>query len=111
MAKYGKEASEKVKKVMHERKAGTLKSGVGNRRSRSGRGPARRRQGAAQEIIVDAAAESERPENGSSAGTFTARRGLVEGGNLSRTVCAILCLNYLRETRRSYKQKIYSRGE
>jgi hypothetical protein len=27
MAKYGKKASEKVEKVMHERKEGTLKSG------------------------------------------------------------------------------------
>jgi hypothetical protein len=27
MAKYGKKAQSKVKKVMHERKAGTLKSG------------------------------------------------------------------------------------
>jgi hypothetical protein len=27
MAKYGKKASEKVEKAMHERKAGTLKSG------------------------------------------------------------------------------------
>ena len=27
MAQYGKKASSKVKKVMHERKAGTLKSG------------------------------------------------------------------------------------
>jgi hypothetical protein len=27
MAKYGKKAAEKVKKVMHERKLGTLKSG------------------------------------------------------------------------------------
>jgi Family of unknown function (DUF6496) len=27
MAKYGKKASEKVKKAMHERKEGTLKSG------------------------------------------------------------------------------------
>ncbi len=27
MAKYGKKASEKVEKVMHERKKGTLKSG------------------------------------------------------------------------------------
>ena len=29
MAKYGEKASEKVGKAMHERKAGTLKSGSG----------------------------------------------------------------------------------
>ena len=31
MAKYGKKASEKVEKAMHERKKGTLKSGSGRR--------------------------------------------------------------------------------
>lgn len=31
MAKYGKKAQEKVEKVMHERKAGTLKSGSGKK--------------------------------------------------------------------------------
>ena len=31
MAKYGKKASEKVEKAMHERKKGTLKSGSGKR--------------------------------------------------------------------------------
>lgn len=31
MAKYGKKASEKVEKAMHERKKGTLKSGSGNK--------------------------------------------------------------------------------
>jgi hypothetical protein len=31
MAKYGKKASEKVEKVMHERKKGTLKSGSGKK--------------------------------------------------------------------------------
>lgn len=38
MAKYGKNAQSKVKKVMHERKAGTLKSG------RSGKKVTSRRQ-------------------------------------------------------------------
>ena len=31
MAQYGKKASAKVKKVMHERKTGTLKSGSGKK--------------------------------------------------------------------------------
>jgi len=31
MAKYGKKASEKVEKAMHERKEGTLKSGSGKK--------------------------------------------------------------------------------
>jgi Family of unknown function (DUF6496) len=31
MAKYGKKASKKVKKAMHERKEGTLKSGSGKK--------------------------------------------------------------------------------
>ncbi len=31
MAKYGKKASEKVEKAMHERKKGTLKSGSGRK--------------------------------------------------------------------------------
>lgn len=31
MAKYGKKASEKVEKAMHELKAGTLKSGSGKK--------------------------------------------------------------------------------
>ena len=31
MAKYGKKASEKVHKAMHERKKGTLKSGSGKK--------------------------------------------------------------------------------
>jgi hypothetical protein len=31
MPKYGKKASEKVKKAMHERKRGTLKSGSGKK--------------------------------------------------------------------------------
>lgn len=31
MPKYGKKASEKVEKVMHERKDGTLKSGSGKK--------------------------------------------------------------------------------
>ena len=31
MAKYGKKAREKVEKVMHERKHGTLKSGSGKK--------------------------------------------------------------------------------
>jgi hypothetical protein len=31
MARYGKKASAKVKKVMHERKKGTLKSGSGKK--------------------------------------------------------------------------------
>lgn len=35
MAKYGKKASEKVKKVMHERKAGTLKSGSTGKKVKS----------------------------------------------------------------------------
>lgn len=35
MAKYGKKASEKVRKVMHERKAGTLKSGSSGKKVKS----------------------------------------------------------------------------
>lgn len=35
MAKYGKKASEKVRKVMHERKAGTLKSGSPGKKVKS----------------------------------------------------------------------------
>lgn len=35
MAKYGKKASEIVKKVMHERKAGTLKSGSTGKKVKS----------------------------------------------------------------------------
>ena len=31
MAKYGKKASKKVEKAMHERKSGTLKSGSGKK--------------------------------------------------------------------------------
>jgi len=31
MARYGKKASDKVEKVMHERKKGTLKSGSGKK--------------------------------------------------------------------------------
>lgn len=31
MAKYGKKAQEKVEKVMHEKKAGTLRSGSGKK--------------------------------------------------------------------------------
>jgi hypothetical protein len=31
MAKYGKKASEKVEKAMHERKRGTLRSGSGQK--------------------------------------------------------------------------------
>jgi len=31
MAKYGKKAQQKVERAMHERKAGTLKSGSGKR--------------------------------------------------------------------------------
>ena len=31
MARYGKKASAKVKRVMHERKAGTLRSGSGRK--------------------------------------------------------------------------------
>jgi hypothetical protein len=35
MARYGKKASEKVKKVMHERKRGTLKSGGSGKKVKS----------------------------------------------------------------------------
>jgi Family of unknown function (DUF6496) len=35
MAKYGKKASEKVEKAMHERKKGTLKSGRSGKKVRS----------------------------------------------------------------------------
>ena len=35
MAKYGKTAQKKVKRAMHERKRGTLKSGKGGKRVRS----------------------------------------------------------------------------
>jgi Family of unknown function (DUF6496) len=35
MAKYGRKASEKVEKAMHERKRGTLKSGRSGKRVRS----------------------------------------------------------------------------
>lgn len=35
MAKYGKKASEKVEKAMHERKKGTLKSGSSGKKVRS----------------------------------------------------------------------------
>ncbi len=35
MAKYGKKASQKVKKAMHERKHGTLKSGRSGRKVKS----------------------------------------------------------------------------
>jgi Family of unknown function (DUF6496) len=35
MAKYGKRASEKVERAMHERKRGTLKSGRSGKRVRS----------------------------------------------------------------------------
>jgi hypothetical protein len=35
MAKYGKKASEKVERVMHERKRGTLKSGGSGRTVKS----------------------------------------------------------------------------
>lgn len=35
MAKYGKKASKKVKKAMHERKKGTLKSGRSGKKVRS----------------------------------------------------------------------------
>jgi len=35
MAKYGKKAGEKVRKVMHERKHGTLRSGSSGRKVRS----------------------------------------------------------------------------
>jgi Family of unknown function (DUF6496) len=35
MAKYGKKASEKVERAMHERKRGTLKSGRSGKRVRS----------------------------------------------------------------------------
>jgi hypothetical protein len=31
MAKYGKKANEKIERVMHEKKAGTLKSGSGKK--------------------------------------------------------------------------------
>jgi hypothetical protein len=35
MAKYGKKASEKVEKAMHERKRGTLRSGKSGKRVKS----------------------------------------------------------------------------
>ncbi len=35
MAKYGKKASEKVERAMHERKRGTLKSGSSEKRVKS----------------------------------------------------------------------------
>jgi hypothetical protein len=35
MAKYGKKASQKVKKAMHERKRGTLKSGRSGKKVKS----------------------------------------------------------------------------
>ena len=35
MAKYGKKASQKVKKTMHERKKGTLKSGRSGKKVKS----------------------------------------------------------------------------
>ena len=35
MAKYGKKASEKVERAMHERKRGTLKSGSSGKRVKS----------------------------------------------------------------------------
>ena len=35
MAKYGKKASDKVKKAMHERKKGTLKSGRSGKKVKS----------------------------------------------------------------------------
>jgi len=35
MAKYGKKASQKVKKAMHERKKGTLKSGRSRKKVKS----------------------------------------------------------------------------
>ena len=35
MARYGKKAQKKVKRAMHERKRGTLKSGKGGKRVRS----------------------------------------------------------------------------
>lgn len=55
MAKYGKKASKKVEKAMHEKKKGTLKSGSGkSNKQETGdcdwivRGQERRRQGAAE---------------------------------------------------------------
>ena len=57
MAKYGKKASEKVEKAMHERKRGTLRSGRSGKKVKSRkqaiaigpeRSPARGRESAAQ---------------------------------------------------------------
>lgn len=65
MAKYGKKASEKVKKVMHERKAGTLKSGSTGKKVKSrkqgiaiGLSEARRAGAKVPQIIVEVEAES-----------------------------------------------------
>ena len=59
MAKYGKKASDKVEKAMHEKKKGTLKSGSGKRVTSKkqaiaiGLSEASRRQGAEQKVRVE----------------------------------------------------------
>ena len=67
MAKYGKKAQKKVKKAMHERKEGTLKSGSGKKVTSKKqaiaigfvRGPEGRGQGAEEEIFEEEVVKEE----------------------------------------------------
>jgi Family of unknown function (DUF6496) len=68
MAKYGKKASEKVEKAMHERKRGTLKSG------RSGKTVKSRKQAIAIGLSEARAAGGKVPRKRSSAKQSSAKK-------------------------------------
>ena len=68
MAKYGKKASEKVEKAMHERKRGTLKSG------RSGKTVKSRKQAIAIGLSEARAAGGKVPRKRSSAKKSSAKK-------------------------------------
>lgn len=76
MAKYGREASQKVEKAMHERKRGTLRSG------RSGRKVTSRRQAIAIGLSEARKAGGKVPRKRSGAATSGGQKegGRKEGG-------------------------------
>jgi hypothetical protein len=78
MAKYGKKASEKVEKAMHERKRGTLKSG------RSGKKVKSRKQAIAIGLSQARRAGGKVPKKGKS-GTSSKRRSSARKSTAKRS--------------------------
>jgi len=78
MAKYGKKAQSKVKRAMHERKRGTLKSG------RSGRKVTSRKQAIAIGLSEAREAGAKVPKKKSASKSSKTRR-TAKGGSAKRT--------------------------